>query len=85
MWENYLAYRDRIQSLIEQRACFPPENEQLVTADGLKTNFVRMVHFMTFMEIRLYFGFQKIRNNFLEKFRRLFMNRQQEFYQKSFL
>lgn len=39
MWENYLAYRDRIQSLIEQRACFPPENEQLVTADGLKNKF----------------------------------------------
>lgn len=39
MGENYLAYRSRIQGLINQHACFPAEHEQLATADGLKNKF----------------------------------------------
>lgn len=39
MGENYLAYRNRIQGLINQHACFPAEHEQLATADGLRNKF----------------------------------------------
>lgn len=37
--ESYTGYQKRIQELVDHRACFPPEWENLATAAGLKQKF----------------------------------------------
>ena len=65
MRENYLAYRNRIQGLINQRACFTPENEQLVTAAGLKNKFCEDGSFHTFYGDTIVFQLSEDTKQFL--------------------